>query len=146
MPKTETIQDRGGEVADRRRDEADIHALIENWAKAVRAENLEGILADHSPDILMFDLPRPTQSRGIDAYRKTWPPLFAWLRGSGAFDLSDIDVTAGDDVAFVTALIHCRGTEANGEKTQLEVRLTVGLRKIGGRWVVTHEHHSEPSR
>jgi ketosteroid isomerase-like protein len=25
------------------------------------------------------------------------------------------------------------------------MRLTVGLRRIGGRWVVVHEHHSVPA-
>jgi ketosteroid isomerase-like protein len=27
----------------------------------------------------------------------------------------------------------------------LDFRLTVGLRKIDGRWVITHEHHSVPA-
>jgi ketosteroid isomerase-like protein len=128
------------------KDEADIRTLIENWARAVRAENLDGVLANHSPEILMFDLPGPTQSKGIDAYKKSWPPLFTWIQGSGTFGLSELNVTAGDAVAFATALIYCRGAKANGEKVDLEGRLTIGLRKIGGQWTVMHEHHSEPSR
>ncbi len=82
----------------------------------------------------------------MDAYKNSWPPLFKWLHGSGAFDLSELSITSGDEVAFATSLIHCRGTEDNGDNAQLEVRLTIGLRKLGGRWTVTHEHHSEPSR
>ena len=27
----------------------------------------------------------------------------------------------------------------------LDFRLTVGLRKIDGQWIVTHEHHSIPA-
>jgi uncharacterized protein (TIGR02246 family) len=126
-------------------DEAAIRDLIENWARAVRAGNLNGILVNHSPDILMFDVPPPMQSKGIEAYKKTWDLFFSWSHNSGVFDISEMNVTAGNGVAFVTALMRCAGTESNGEKTELEFRLTVGLRKIGGQWTVMHEHHSIPA-
>lgn len=48
---------------------------------------------------------------------------------------------AGDDVAFASCLIHCEGTSAGA----LDLRLTVGLRKIRDEWIVMHEHHSVPS-
>jgi uncharacterized protein (TIGR02246 family) len=129
----------------RSKDKAELHELIERWVRAIRAEDLDGILANHSSEILMFDLPGPVQLKGIDAYKNSWLPLFDWIRGGGAFDLSEVTITAGDDVAFATALIHCLGTDANGRKVVTEGRLTIGLRKIDGQWVVMHEHHSEPS-
>ena len=122
----------------------EIRALIERWTAAVRAGDIDGIMAHHAPDILMFDLPGPVQLKGAVAYRASWTPLFNWIK-DGGFDLSEIAVTAGADVAFATALIHCRGTDGNGNKVTTEGRLTVGLRKIAGQWTVTHEHHSEPS-
>ena len=124
-------------------DTAAIRELVENWAAAVRARNLDGILAHHSPDILMFDVPPPIVSRGIEEYRKTWDLFFSW--SSGVFEIREMNVTAGSDVAFVTALMRCAGTEKNGEKTELDFRLTIGLRKIDGQWVVMHEHHSIPA-
>jgi len=127
------------------RNEAEIRELIENWARAVRAKNIDGILANHAPEILMFDVPPPSQSKGIEAYKKTWDFFFAWARDSGVFDIKELDVTAGEEVAFATALMRCAGTEANGDKLELDFRLTVGLRKIDGRWTVTHEHHSIPA-
>ena len=54
----------------RTKDESTIRDLVENWAKAVRTRNLNGILANHSPEILMFDVPPPIQSKGIEAYEK----------------------------------------------------------------------------
>ncbi|HEX3702475.1 MAG TPA: nuclear transport factor 2 family protein, partial [Vicinamibacterales bacterium] len=59
-------------------DEAEITRLIEDWARAVRHKDFTGILANHSPDILMFDVPPPVQSKGIDAYRSTWDLFFSW--------------------------------------------------------------------
>lgn len=126
-------------------DEAAIRDLVENWARAVRSKNLSGILANHSPDILMFDVPPPIQSKGIEAYKKTWNLFFSWSQDSGVFDISEMNITAGRDVAFVTALMRCAGTEANADKTELEFRLTMGLRKINGQWIVVHEHHSLPA-
>lgn len=126
-------------------DEAAIRELVEKWASAVRARDLTGILASHSPEIVMFDVPPPLVSKGIDAYRKTWELFFSWADDPVVFDFNEMDVTAGDDVAFVTALMKCAGTETNGERTRLEFRLTIGLRKIGGRWIVMHEHHSIPA-
>ena len=127
-------------------DRAEIRDLIENWAGAVRSKNLDGILADHSPELLMFDVPPPIQSKGLEAYQKTWDVFFSWSQDSGVFNIEEMDITAGDDVAFVTALMRCGGTESNGEKVELQFRLTIGLRKINGRWTVMHEHHSVPAQ
>ncbi len=131
--------------SNRSTDEAEIRDLVESWTRAVRAKDLAGIMANHSPDILMFDVPPPAQSKGIDAYKKTWDVFFAWFQDSGVFDIKELNITAGDDVAFATALMRCAGTEANGDKVELDFRLTIGFRKIDGRWTVMHEHHSVPA-
>ncbi len=126
-------------------DDAEIRLLIDQWAAAVRAHDVPGITKDHSQDILMFDLPGPTQARGLDAYRESWPQLFEWFHGARVFDVSQLEITAGSDVAFATGLISCQGTEKTGQVVTLAVRLTMGFRKAGGRWTVVHEHHSIPN-
>jgi uncharacterized protein (TIGR02246 family) len=131
--------------SNRTADEAAIRELGESWARAVRAKDFDGILANHSADMLMFDVPPPVQSKGIEAYRKTWDLFFSWSDDPVVFDIKDIDITAGTDVAFVAALMRCAGTEKDGERIELEFRLTIGLRKIGGQWMVLHEHHSIPA-
>jgi len=130
---------------DTAKDEAAIRELVERWARAVRARDFDGILSHHSADILMFDVPPPLLSRGIDAYRKTWDPFFAWSDEPVVFDIEQMEITAGRDVAFVVALMRCAGTEKSGERITLDFRLTIGLRKTGGQWTVVHEHHSIPA-
>ena len=125
-------------------DEVAIRALIERWAKAVRERDYEGILADHSRDFWMFDVPPPFQSRGIDAYRKTWDLFFSAQPVPAVFDIVELHVTAGQDVAFAVARMHCVTPEA-GKFVDLDFRLTIGLRKIDGRWTAMHEHHSVPA-
>jgi uncharacterized protein (TIGR02246 family) len=127
-----------------RSDETELEQLIARWSKAVRDENLDGIRADHDPDILMFDVPPPLLSRGLDAYMATWQPFFSCQAKPVAFDFRDVEITAGKDVAFATA-IGCCGDLSSGRKVDLEFRLTMGFRKRDGRWRIVHEHHSIPA-
>jgi uncharacterized protein (TIGR02246 family) len=133
-------------TTEQRASESAIRALIERWAAAVQARALEGVLADHSDDIQMFDVPPPNEVRGIEAYRKTWPPFFERLKQGGVFEIVALDVTASVDVAFATALLRCGTEEGLRKDPETRLRLTVGLRNEGGRWVVAHEHHSFPAR
>ena len=128
-----------------RDDEREVRDLIEAWAAAVRRRDVAGALKNHSADILMFDVPPPLKSEGIDAYRETWVPFFSWSGDPVRFDIVEMRVTAGADVAFAAALMRCAGRESGGENIELDFRLTVGLKKIDGRWIVTHEHHSVPA-
>ena len=127
-------------------DEAQIHALIERWAKAVREANWSAIRADHDPEILMFDVPPPLLSRGLDAYMATWETFWSWSEKPVTFEFHDVEVTCGQDVAFATAVGKCAGIDSNGNREALEFRLTLGLRKIDGAWRVMHEHHSLPAK
>jgi uncharacterized protein (TIGR02246 family) len=129
-----------------RASEAAIRALVERWATAVQGGDLEGVLVDHSDDIQMFDVPPPNEVRGIDAYRETWPPFFKWMRQGAVFEIVSLDVTAGVDVAFATALLRCGTEDGLTKDPDTRLRLTIGLRNEDGRWSVSHEHHSFPAR
>jgi uncharacterized protein (TIGR02246 family) len=124
-------------------DEQQIRALIEAWAIAAHDGDLAAVLADHAPDIVMFDVPPPYLGvRGIEAYRDSWPPFFGWQASGAVFDLESLDIVAGADVAFAYGLLRC-GTPADfARDPQQRLRLTIGLRKTEGRWIVVHEHHS----
>jgi ketosteroid isomerase-like protein len=121
-------------------DAADIRKLIDDWARAISAGDRRAILAHHSPSVLMFDFP-PHIVRSLDEYNKTWDFFYDSPKGPISFVPTELEVTAGSDVAFASCLIHCDGTSAG----PLDLRLTVGLRKLDGDWVVTHEHHSVPT-
>jgi uncharacterized protein (TIGR02246 family) len=126
-------------------DEERIRTLIEQWAAAVHRGDMNGVVADHADDIVMFDVPPPYEGvLGIDAYRETWPPFFEWQARGASFEIVSLEVTAGDDVAFAHALLRCGTPQELAEQPANRLRLTVGLRKEQGRWVVAHEHHSFP--
>ncbi|MES2222362.1 MAG: nuclear transport factor 2 family protein [Acidobacteriota bacterium] len=125
--------------------EVEIVDLFARWVAAVQAEDLSGIRGNHATDILMFDVPPPFLSRGLDAYMETWNIFFSSQARPIEFWFEDTQITAGDDVAFLTATGHC-GYIEQGEKTDLNFRLTMGLRKDGDNWVIVHEHHSIPAQ
>jgi uncharacterized protein (TIGR02246 family) len=126
-------------------DQAQILALIERWAEAVRRQDRAAIAADHDADMLMFDVPPPFLSRGMDAYMATWELFLSSSEKPVTFDFHDIEITAGADTAFATATGNCVNIGAKGDREPLIFRLTMGLRKIEGRWRVMHEHHSLPA-
>jgi len=84
-------------------DEQEIRALITRWAAAVHEGDLETTLADHASDIVMFDVPPPEDGiRGIDAYRKAWPPFFEFQKSGASFELVELQVSAGGSCAHAT--------------------------------------------
>jgi uncharacterized protein (TIGR02246 family) len=125
--------------------EEQIRALIEGWAEAVHAGELARVLADHTADIVMFDVPPPYEGvRGLEAYRDTWPGFFEWQAQGAVFEIDTLEITAGEDVAFAHALLRCGTKQELEDRPGYRLRLTLGLRKENGRWLVAHEHHSFP--
>jgi uncharacterized protein (TIGR02246 family) len=123
-----------------------IEALLEAWADAVRRHDYDAILAHHDPDIVMFDVPAPIQFKGIAAYRGTWDVMFRHHKPGAGFDIVEMAVTAGADVAFAHVIMWC-GPDSScdpRDKDGFQFRLTVGLKKVDGEWRITHEHHSVP--
>jgi ketosteroid isomerase-like protein len=127
--------------------EGQIKVIIEAWADAVRRHDLPGILAHHGQDIVMFDVPPPLQSRGMDGYEKTWDLFFRYHKPSQAFDIEELEITAGENAAFAVAIMRCGSGTFSGppEEGGFLFRLTIGLRNIDGQWTITHEHHSVPA-
>jgi len=64
------------------------------------------------------------------------------VEGPIEFEIHDLRIATGDDVAFghYTGGVRCR--RKTGVKTEYRVRVSVGLRKVGGAWLIVHEHVS----
>ncbi len=127
--------------------EAEIKALIEAWADAVRRHDLPAIMAHHDDDIVMFDVPPPLQSRGLAEYKQTWDLFFAYHQPWQAFDVEELRMYVGDTVAFAVAIMRCGSATVSGSPVPggFQFRLTIGLCKVDGGWRIQHEHHSVPA-
>jgi ketosteroid isomerase-like protein len=126
-------------------DEAEIRGIIERWTAAIQTCDHAGVQADHTDDLVMFDVPPPYDGvRGAAAYRDTWPPFFEYIDSGATFELLELDVTAGDSVAYAYGLLRCGKAEDFAANPDNRLRITMGLRKVGSRWLIAHEHHSFP--
>ena len=123
--------------------ESQIRRRIDSWAQALRAKDLERVLAHYSPDALAFDLDPPLQHRR-DALRHSLAQWFPTFAGPIGYEIRDLAITAGDDVAFAHSLNHITGRRTDGTSTDVWVRATACFRRIGAEWMIAHEHASVP--
>jgi ketosteroid isomerase-like protein len=91
-----------------------------------------------------FDVVNPLQHTGSDALKKRAEEWFASFEGRIGYEIRDLSITAGDDVAFSYGLNHVSATKIGGGQLDMWWRTTVCFRKIDGQWMVTHEHSSVP--
>jgi uncharacterized protein (TIGR02246 family) len=125
-------------------DEAQIRQLIDSLTQALRAKNVDALMAHYTPDILSYDLAPPLVHSGADVNRQNWEAWFPTFQGPVGYEVRDLRITAGEEVAFSTSLNRISGTRTSGEYTGVWVRATVCYRKKDGKWMVVHEHLSVP--
>jgi ketosteroid isomerase-like protein len=93
---------------------------------------------------LSFDVVDPLQKIGSDALRKRAEEWFSSFQGPIGYEIRDLGITAGDDMAFSHGLSHVSATKSDGGLLDMWWRTTVCFRKTAGKWTVTHEHNSVP--
>ncbi len=130
----------------RAQDETDIKALEARVVAAIQAKDVNGIMANYAADssLVVFDAVPPRQYVGAAAYRKDWEDTFSMFPGALEAGISDLDVTVGGDVAFARSIQQFNATDKSGKPMRLTVRVTDGLKKTDGKWLIAHEHVSIP--
>ena len=127
-------------------DEAQIRQLMADQESALGAKDAERLISRYAPGAVTFDLAPPLQHTGAEVHDVA--ALRKWLAGfDGPMELEmrDLSVTVGADVAFAYGLNRLSATpRGTTERFDLWFRYTVGLRKVGGSWRITHEHQSTP--
>jgi uncharacterized protein (TIGR02246 family) len=124
--------------------ETEIRALLDHVATAIRAKDVGALMAHYAPDVMTFDLLSPLQYTGAEAIGKRVSQWFSSFQGPIGYEMRNLSITAGDDIAFCHSLNGSSGTSKDGAKVDMWWRATNGLRKIDGKWLITHSHSSEP--
>ena len=124
-----------------RTEEAQIRAVLEDWVDALRSKDAARVKSHGTADMVHYSMAPPlvADGTGLNALEK-W---FDTWQGPIGYELRDLAITAGDDIAFCHCLNHMTGTQRN-DKTDVWFRRTLGLRKIDGRWKIVHAHESVP--
>jgi ketosteroid isomerase-like protein len=126
-------------------DETDIRAGLDRLVDAVRAMDLEGVKFIYAPDIVSFDFVPPLQHLGAQKKWKNWADVFAAYQRPLGYEIRDLTLTVGADMAFGRSLNRISGTMKNGRKTGYWVRWTTCYRKIDGNWFIVHDQVSVPT-
>jgi uncharacterized protein (TIGR02246 family) len=125
---------------------SEVSALLDAYRDAVYAKDVEAFVAIFADDVRVFDMWGTWSHDGIDSWREMAEGWFGSLGDELVrVEFDDVQATAGDDLAVVSAFVTFAGLSAAGEQLRsLNNRLTWGLRKTDGAWKVVHEHTSAP--
>jgi ketosteroid isomerase-like protein len=124
--------------------EAAISEAINNFVQAVRAKDMTGVMSAFSSEVVSFDLGPPLQHGGGQPFTERWKELFESYAGPIEYEVRELDITAGDDVAFSHSLNRISGTRNDGRKSDRWLRWTACYRKANGKWLIVHEQVSVP--
>jgi uncharacterized protein (TIGR02246 family) len=125
-------------------DEAKIRQHVGKIAEGLRAKDLEGLKRIYATDVVSFDVEPPLQHVGIEAKLKNWAKAFTFFQDV-TYEVRDLALTVGDDVAFGHGFGRLGGTLKNGTATSgMWVRATFCFRKIDGNWLIAHDQVSVP--
>ncbi|WP_290055756.1 YybH family protein [Amycolatopsis solani] len=124
-------------------DDKRIRELVAARAKAMTERDAEALAAQCAPELLAYTLAPPLAHRGEDVEaRKAW---FASFDGPIEYEVRDLEVTVGGDVAFSHSLTRLSTTPKGAPaKFDLWFRSTTGFRREHGEWRITHVHDSTP--
>jgi ketosteroid isomerase-like protein len=126
-------------------DEADIRRRIDKLADAIRGLDLQAVMSFFTPDVLSFDIEPPLQHVGAEAKRKNWGRVFALYENPLSYEVRELTITVGTDVAFAHSFNRLSGTLKSGiTTTGFWVRTTMCLRKVNDRWFIAHDQVSVP--
>ena len=122
----------------------EIHQLLDQWAKAFEAKDVDGVMAMYAPGVTAFDIVPPLQFRGAGAYRKDYSEFFSQFSGPIRVETPDMQIEVSGDAGFAYGLERIAGKTTNGAPVDIWLRYTEGLKRIDGNWRVVHEHISVP--
>jgi uncharacterized protein (TIGR02246 family) len=141
---TSSAQDPMTTDNNRTKDEAVMRELIDGFVKAIRAKDIHGVMSVFAPEVVSFDLGPPLQHGGGETFMKRWRELFEAYQNPVDYEVRDLSITVGDDVAFSHSLNRVSGITQNGQKSDRWLRWTVCYRKTNGKWLIVHEQVSVP--
>ncbi len=122
--------------------ESEIRKLLEARVKAIREKDVNAVASEYAPDLVMFNLAPPLQTRGVN--KKGIEEWFSGYQSAIDCEIRDLNISTDNDLAFCHYLYRITGTLTSGKEVDMWVRATLCFRKIEGKWLITHEHDSDP--
>lgn len=126
------------------KDDAEIRALVAAWSAAVEAKDSEALVANYTPDTVLFDAIPPYRSVGADAIKAIWDKCLPFFPERFKSEHRDLSVTIDGDLAVVFGLHHFKPDPTDHPAGSTWMRITLVFKRDKGTWQVLHEHVSIP--
>ncbi|MFG2042926.1 YybH family protein [Dactylosporangium sp. NPDC048998] len=123
----------------------EIREAIEGKAALLQQGDAKAIMSYYAPSYVEYTLAPPLRQPGDGRNPAALEAWMATFVAPPRREVTQLEITTDGDVAFATSL-DCLTAVPRGstEPFSLWFRVTLGLRRIDGRWLVTHEHESVP--
>lgn len=124
--------------------EAEIRRQIDKVVAEIGAKDADSLARLYAEDVVSFDVEPPLQHVGVDAKMKNWAKVFTIFK-EVSYEVRDLKVTVGGDVAFGHLFGRLSGTLQDGTATDgMWVRGTFCFQRIDGDWLIVHDQASVP--
>ena len=121
-----------------------IETLISERTTAVASGDVERMSAAIAEDVVIFDVVPPMRAVGREAARRRFREWLATYRGAPRWETLELRVACDGAVAFAHMISRVTGTLVSGSPVDMWFRTTLGLEKRDGRWLIVHDHSSDP--
>ena len=123
-----------------------VKRIFEQYVAAVKASDVNALLALYADDVHMFDMMEPFEQHGREAGREIIEAWFSHESEQAWCAIEDLHVEESVDLAVARAAVCYTLTMADGTKHEMWNRATWALRRIDGEWKIIIEHTSVPLR
>ncbi|MEV4254221.1 nuclear transport factor 2 family protein [Spirillospora sp. NPDC049652] len=124
--------------------ETEVRGRIDAIVEGIRAKDIEALERLYAADVVSFDVEPPLQHVGVEAKMRNWAKVFTLFQDV-AYEVRDLAVTVGGDVAFGHCFGRLSGTLADGTAAKgMWVRAMFCFRRTGGDWMIVHDQASVP--
>jgi len=122
---------------------AEIRQLVADQQHAICSKNVDQIMSRYAPEIVIFDVKPPFQTKGSAAVRQLWEDCLPYFPDAFEMETRDLTITVNDDLATAHWLFRFKG-EQDHPAMQMWMRATAVCQKRQGNWQILHEHISVP--
>ncbi len=123
----------------------EIREVIEARYDHLAAGDVKAMLESYAPQVVQYTL-APPLGGAVDGHDVT--PTEQWLTGFEApprRTVTELEIVADGDVAFTTSIDSMTAIPKGAtDSFTMWYRVTLGLRRIDGQWLIVHEHTSVP--
>jgi ketosteroid isomerase-like protein len=125
--------------------ERQIREVIESKAATLKTGDVNTMLSYYAPEVVEFSLAPPLRQSNDPHDPGRMQRWLATFEAPPNREVTQLEITVGDDVAFATSIDSMSAVpKGTTEGFTLWFRVTLGLRRIEGRWLITHQHESVP--